>query len=407
MIRPAHVPVELVIDFDAFEPTTIESMLAKVETWRERGPVLWTDRNHGHWVVLGATQARTVLTDQELFSSAVPNKGVTGLLPVQRARQVPVEMDGAEHRSYRRLLIPLFSPRRMRLLDEEIRSLARELIAGFIDRGRCDVVADYARPMVSGMFLRLMDWPDGDRIRLERLTSQEIDGVDGTPDERAAAKQRANLEMNDYVQSRIAERRGSADASDVTAVLMRSVIDDEPIIEANLLGLLRLLMIGGLDTTQSVLSQTMTHLAARPRLQEAIRVEPRAVPGMVEEFLRVHPAALVSRTAVRDVELGGAPIRPGDVVLPLFPAANRDPDEFPRPAHLDFDRANCRQHVTFGAGAHMCIGAPLARTVLVAALDEFHRAVGAYRLTDAESHIGLVWGMNRVELALEPARVAV
>lgn len=405
MTCPSHVPVQLVIDFDAFETSTIDSMLARAESWRERGPVLWTDQNHGHWVVLGAAEARKVLTDQEFFSSAVPTKGVTGLLPVERAPQVPVEMDGAEHRSYRKLLIPLFSPRRMRLLDEEIRALARKLIAQFRDRGECDIVSDYARPMVSAMFLRLMDWPAGDRLHLERLTSLEIDGVSGTTEERAAAKQRANLLMNEYVQDRIAEHRGSTDPADVTAALIHSTVADEPISEANLLGLLRLLMIGGLDTTQSVLSQTITYLAAQPQTQEAIRSDPKVIPQLVEEFLRLHPAALISRTAVADIDLGGAPIKAGDVVLPLFPAANRDPVEFREPGDLDSGRANGRQHLTFGAGAHMCIGAPLARTVLVAAIDEFHRAVGAYRVTSAESHIGLVWAMNRVELALEPTHV--
>jgi cytochrome P450 len=407
MPRPSHIPVDLVIGFDAFETSTIDSMLTRAESWRERGPVLWTDQNHGHWVVLGASEARRVLTDQEFFSSAVPNKGVTGLLPVERAPQVPVEMDGAEHRSYRKLLIPLFSPRRMRLLDEEIRVLARQLIAQFVDRGSCDIVADYARPMVSAMFLRLMDWPAADRLHLERLTSLEIDGGSGTPEERATMKQRANLLMNEYVQDRIAEHRGSTDPADVTAALVHSTVDGEPISEPNLLGLLRLLMIGGLDTTQSVLSQTITYLASRPQLQDTVRSEPKALPEIVEECLRLHPAALISRTAVRDIDLGNAPIRSGDVVLPLFPAINRDPAEFPEPTRLESERPNGHQHLTFGAGAHMCIGAPLARTVLVAAIDEFHRAISAYRVTNAESHIGLVWAMNRVDLAVEPAPVAV
>ena len=107
MARPDHVPAELVVDFDAYAKLTIDEQMAKVEELRKVGPVVWTDHNNGHWVVLSMSGARTVLSDAVTFSSAKPGQG-TSLSVLPREMHVPIEMDGADHRQYRKILIPLF-----------------------------------------------------------------------------------------------------------------------------------------------------------------------------------------------------------------------------------------------------------------------------------------------------------
>jgi len=404
MTRPDHVPDHLVVDYDAFAPASIEEVHAQIDGWRELGPIVWTDSNYGHWIVLSATHTRTILSDAGEFASATPGRGVT-LMRVERDLQIPIEMDGAAHRQYRRIIMPLFSPRRISMLEERVGAVVHELIQRVAASGTCDVVADFARPLASAMFLGMMDWPLEDREFLEQLADQSLNGVrGGTMEERAAAKAEAGKRLIEYVQARVeASRRSGATADDMTATLINSTLDDgQPIPDDRLLGLMKLLLIAGLDTTQSVLSQTLVLLGSNTDLQSRVRDAGDELPRMVEEFLRLHAPAMPSRVATADVEIGGVRVAAGDTVHLLLAAANRDEAEFEKAQEPDLDRAT-NHHLAFSVGPHKCIGAALARLVLAVALRDFHRAFPSYRLIEAESHGGAVWGMDRVQLELEVA----
>jgi cytochrome P450 len=409
MARPEHVPAELVVDFDAYEDLTIEEQLAKVEQFRKVGPVVWTDRNGGHWVVLSISGARTVLSDAATFSSAKPGQGVA-LSVVERELHVPIEMDGLDHRQFRKILIPLFSPQRVSILETTVRELARDLLSGFVARGTCEAVLDYARPLASAMFMKLMDWPLQDRFELERLTDQELNGPPDatTAEERAAGKQQAIIELDRYAMARLAERRdASEDSADMTTVIMNSTLaDGSPIPERQLVALLRLLSIAGLDTTQSVLSQSLAYLGTHPEAQDYVRQNRAEIPHVVEEFLRWNAPAMPSRSATADAVVDGVRIAAGDTVHLLLAASNRDGQEFENALMIDFTRA-VNRHVAFAAGPHKCIGAALARVILAAALDEFHHAIGSYTVLEADSHVGLVWGVNKLVLEVKPAHAGV
>ena len=162
-----------------------------------------------------------------------------------------------------------------------------------------------------------------------------------------------------------------------------------------LIGVLMLLMIAGLDTTQSVTSQGIAALAADPVKQEYVRTHANELPMIIEEILRYTGPAGPNRAAVRETELAGVTIKVGDRVNFLVPVANRDPSEFDEPGDLDFDR-EVNRHMTFGLGPHKCIGAALARVVLIEAFDQFHRRLPDYHLAQSASHLGGVWGMNEV-----------
>ncbi len=404
-MRPSHVPAELVVDLDVFLDEPIPQMLEKFEKWRAISPIVWTDHNNGHWVALSAQAVEQVLSDFKNFSSAEPRRGTT-LTVVERPLQVPIEMDGAEHRQYRRVLMPLFSPLRVQMLETAVRSKARTLIDEMVARGGGDVVADFARPVSGEMFMGLMDWPLEDRHILEDLADLGLNGPQGvSPEERAAAKLSSHMQIAEYVKGQIARRRAApeGDPGDITTVIMNTKLDgDVPIPEDKLIGMLRLLLFAGLDTTQSVLSQSLAYLAQHPEAQEHLRTHRDDIPRSVEEFLRSATVALPARTARVDCEVGGVRIQKGDTVLGVIPAANRDPSKFEDPATVDPDRDNNR-HITFSVGPHKCIGSALARVVLAAALDEFHQAIPAYHLESVETHLGAVWGLNELKIVLDPA----
>jgi cytochrome P450 len=408
MARPAHVPAHLVVDYDAFAVREIDEVLSDIERWRDLGPIVWTDKNNGHWIVTAMQPTRDILSDTESFTSAKPRQGIT-LLEVDRELHVPIEMDGVDHRQYRRILIPLFSPGRVNALGEEVREIARSLISEFADAGSCDVVADYARPLSGAMFMRLMDWPLQDRGQLEDWAALELNGPPGaTPEERVAAKAEAHALIAEYVQARIDERSGAEGrAADMTTVIIKSRLEDgSPIPKDRLVPVLRLLMIAGLDTTQSVLSQALAYLAQHPETQEYVRTHRNDIPKMVEEFLRMGAPAMPSRSSLRDYAVGDVTIAAGDTVHLLLAGANRDETEFEDPLVINFARG-VNRHLAFSVGPHKCIGAALARVVLAAAIDEFHQAIERFEPMNLKSHVGAVWGMNEVRLSLTRANAVV
>ena len=331
-----------------------------------------------------------------IFSSGQPRKGAT-LVEVDRELHIPVELDGTDHRQYRRILVPLFSPKRLTELDGEVRAIARELLDA-LDAETFDVVAQYARPLVSAMFLRILDWPLDDREELEVLADRQLNGEPGaSASEMAAIKLEASLKIDDYCAKRIAERR-AAPGDDMTTMLMRSrLANGEVIPEDQLIRLVRLLLIAGLDTTQSVTSQAINYLGAHPEAQEYFRTHPDELAPMVEEILRWGTPAQPARTAMEVTTVDGVEMLPGDKVLCLLAGASRDPELFESPGEMDLTRRDFR-HVAFSTGPHKCIGGPLARLVLAAALDEFHQAIPEYTVRDVSSYTGTVWRLGHLQI---------
>jgi cytochrome P450 len=399
MNRPAHVPDALVVDYDAFDALSIDEMLAQADRWREISPVLWTDRNGGHWLVTSSAGSRRVLTNETLFNS----NGAAALVVAERQPYIPLELDGPVHRAYRRAMNPLFAPARVRLLESDVRQIAQSLLGKIAVNGRCDVVHEYARPLASSMFLRLMDWPLADREMLEEWVERELNGFPGaSPEELRTAKMEAMRAMASYCRAQVEERRASP-RDDMTSEVMQAAIDGDPIPDDALVAMLVLLMIAGLDTTQSVTSRSIAQLAADENLQHFVRENAEQVPVIVEELLRFSAPAGPNRTAVVDTEVEGVQILAGDRVHCMVQAGNRDEAEFADPNVINFARA-VNRHMTFGLGPHKCIGASLARVVIASALDELHQAIPPYTLASASSHLGGVWGMNSVEIEF-PARV--
>ena len=134
MTRPDHVPAHLVVEYDVFGSKQIHEIQAEAAQWRaEKGPVVWSDHHGGHWVVLDAELIRQGLTDITTFDSASRGAKITAIS--NRERMVPIELDGLEHAEYRRMLNPLFSPARTRLLGEKARKIAAELLDEIVGEG--------------------------------------------------------------------------------------------------------------------------------------------------------------------------------------------------------------------------------------------------------------------------------
>jgi cytochrome P450 len=330
---------------------------------------------NGAWFVTGSEPVEFALKHPELFSSAQAFDSLGSPL-----RLVPIAFDPPDHARFRRILDPLFAPRRIAAVAPELRALAGELIDGIAARGECDVVADLAIPYPSDVFLTLFGLPLEDRDRLIAWKDAVIAAASPTgkpppegPDVEAA------IELFGYLNGYIGERRAQGPTGD--DVLSRIIdLGDDGLTDEELLGLAFLFVLAGLDTVTAVIGFAFLNLAQQPDLRAAIVADPAIIPTVVEEILRLElPAPLVPRIATEDVELGGCRIAAGAPVNVVLACPNRDAAEHPDPDSIVLGREDAR-HLGFGGGVHRCLGSHLARAELRLILEEFHRRIPDYSL---------------------------
>jgi cytochrome P450 len=343
---------------------------------REAGPVVRDA--HGAYLVTDMESASYVLRHPELFSSKRAFDTLGSPIPI-----VPVAADPPEHTRYRQILRPFFSVRGTARWLPTVRALAAELINGFIDRGECDLVADFAVPLPTQVFLTLFGLPQADRERLiawkeALLKAVGVSGAEPPPDSAIALA----AELYEYLVAHIGARRERAGEDVLSGLLAgtseRRLTDDE------VLGLSFLFVLAGLDTVTSALSTAFATLASRPELRIQIVENNSIIPAAVEELLRFDgPVVTVPRVATQDVDVGGRTIPADSYVAVALAAANHDPAGHPDPAAVDFGRNE--RHLAFGGGPHGCLGAHLARMEMRVALEEWHRRIPEYDLAPGAS----------------------
>ncbi|MCR6030274.1 cytochrome P450 [Nocardioides sp. zg-579] len=319
-------------------------------------------------------------------------------------RRIPLEIDPPEHAQVRRLLQPYFRPDRLEALRPVIERHAREMTGDLLAHGTTADYMDVAGPFPARVLCALMNVPDEDWSRIKDWSMRSVTTAPVSDAERGDAGAR----LRDYVRDLVAERRVRPlpVEEDMTSGLLAARISDEPLDDDTVVGALQLMLVAGHLTTTLSLGIIVRRLAEDPALQQRLRDEPTLVGDAIEEILRVEPAVVANsnpRTVTAPVELGGLQLQPGDRVLPVWGAANRDETRFEDADQIVLGRGRSA-NVTFGRGIHLCIGAPVARL-------EMTIAVGA--LLDATEHFGLgetveeraTWrqqGPTRLDLALVP-----
>jgi cytochrome P450 len=304
---------------------------------------------------------------------------------------IPLGIDPPAHTQYRRLLDHLFSPKRMDALQDGITARANELIDGFIDSGRVNFTNEFATPFPSSVFCEMMGWPRSDvglLLKLKDDCFQPGGGKVTDPEEIARIQRQGAQEIYAYFTAAIEERKKNP-SDDMVSGLLGADFDGRPLTHDEILDICYTLVLGGLDTVTATLTQFWAYLAQNLDQRNRIVNEPDVIPGAVEELLRwVTPPPYFFRRAARDTELGGCPIAKGDFVIGSLAHANLDPEEFPDPFKVDFDRPAVR-HSSFGAGIHRCLGSHLARRELQIALREWHRRIPTYEIA-ADSNLDVI-----------------
>lgn len=281
-----------------------------------------------------------------------------------------VQMDAPDHPKYRMLTQSWFMPPNLRTIEDRIRTIARTTVDKMATKGgACDFVADVALHYPLHIIMEILGVPEEDEPRMLKLT-QEIFGQ--TDPETAREKQMDDpakivaataAVMADFYAyfSKISTDRRANPQDDLASVIANSRIDGELLSDAEAMGYYVIVATAGHDTTSSSTAGAVWALAENPAQLAMVQADPSLIPSMIEEAIRwTTPVKHFMRTATQDVELGGQLIRKGDWLMLCYASGNRDEAVFEDPFVFQADRKPNR-HLSFGYGAHLCLGQHLAR----------------------------------------------
>ena len=320
---------------------------------------------------------------------------------------IPLGLDGEEHRKYRRLLDPVFTAKQVAPLADSVAKLANELIDGFIDSRSADVYAAWCEPLPSTIFLSIMGLPMADLdqfIHFKNLTlgNEVVEGL--SPEERLARRGEAVQWIHQYFDRDLDARASeAAPRDDMIGQLMTVEVEGERLTREDILSILGLLMIAGLDTVAASLACFLSYFARHPEHRRLVVDDPSLMRPAVEELMRFEsPVTEGFRIAKEDLALpSGTTIPAGSWMHISWSAANLDPDAFDRPLEVDFGRSP-NPHIGFASGYHRCLGSHLARMEMDTALRVWHERIPDYAVAPGEAlvysgnpraphHLRLVW----------------
>jgi cytochrome P450 len=344
---------------------------------RSRCPVHWstgisqTPEDEGFWSVTKAKDVLAVSRDWRTYSSAENILITDHAIPLDLVKGMFIGMDPPMHDRIKSLFQRAFTPKAIAQHEQAIRAITDRVMKDLAGRDECDLVLDVAQPVVArviGSFMGLdpeddKPWADsintllgfGDPVinpkGLEQLIAEDLPP------------------MYEKCMSLVADRRANP-TDDMLSVLVFAEIDGDTLSDYEIFAGFVLLMAAGNDSTKATYSSTMRALMENPDQRDLLLADPSLVPSAVEEALRMFPAfAHFRRTATKDTQLGGCPIKKGDKIALWYPSSNRDEDQYENPDTFDVTRNP--EHQAFGAGGrHFCLGTALARLELKILVEE-------------------------------------
>ena len=292
--------------------------------------------------------------------------------------------DPPNHTRFRKLVNLAFSMKRVEALEAHMRGIATRLIDGFIGKGECEFVRDFAMPLPVQLITEQIGIDRTDFATVKRWSDAFTDRLGGMISKERELECAAEVVEFQHGMKKKIDARRAQPCDDLLSDLVNAQVDGErPLDDAELLSILQQLMVAGNETTTSSLAGGLVQLIRNPDQADKVRADPSLIRNMVEEILRTEsPTAGLWRVVKRDTELGGVPLKAGSMLILRFAAANRDPARFENPDAFDVERKNASSHLAFGRGIHMCVGNMLARKELAVAFDELLRRIDQFEIAD-------------------------
>jgi cytochrome P450 len=377
---------------------------------RERAPI-WYHEPTDHWLVSRFEDVNALLRDRR-FGRTYHHVATSAEMgrPEEPDWHGPfwhlirngiLDMEPPDHTRVRSLVSKAFTPRMVEGMRERIQRMMDGLIDDVAGAGEFDLISSLAEPLPVAVIAELLGVPPEDRAFL-RPWSADICGMyELRPSEQTARNAvRACVEFSDYLRT-LSRRRRAEPEDDLISALAQVVDDGERLSEDELIGTCVLLLNAGHEATVNVTGNGWWSLFRHPDQLARLREEPALVPRAVEELMRWDtPLQMFERWVLERSEICGMSVPKGAELGLLFGSANRDPSVFDRPDDLDVTREP-NPHVSFGAGVHFCLGAPLARLELETSFASVLRRLPALRLVEEPR-----WKRNYIIRGLRELRVA-
>lgn len=337
---------------------------------RRHAPVFWYEGRSNvdpFWAITKHADIIELSKQPEIFQNeprlaVFPNEMPEPEEPLARHL---LNMDPPDHGKYRRVAAKQFTPRTVTALAPHVDDFTREILDAAAEKGHGDFVADVSAPITIGVIADMLGVPQSDRQLLFRWTNEVIAPTDpefqtGTPEE---TLDRARLELFAYFKS-LSEERRERPTQDIVSVVANGKVGGRPLPDFELLSYYLLLVAAGNETTRNAMTGGMIAFLEHPAEWEKLRDDPGLLDSAVEEIVRwTAPVIQFCRTATQDYELRGQTIRAGESACLFYPSACRDEEVFPDGHLFRVDRTP-NDHLGFGRGEHICLGAHLARLEL-------------------------------------------
>jgi cytochrome P450 len=361
--------------FDPFLPEIHENPYPYYAALRTEDPVHWgmpfQASAAGAWYISRHVDVSRLLKDNSFV------KNLSSVYPPEALPSVPAEMrfyadmarhalllaDPPDHTRLRKLVSQAFTPRAIANLRQPTEAIAERLLDEAGTDGELDVIGDYAFPLTLRVIATMIGVPEEQRDLLWRWSRVLIRTLDLAPSlEVYVEADRVAHEAFTFFGELVDQRRAHP-ADDLLSSLIAAHDQEEGrLTEEELIVMCSLLLIAGFDTTVNLIGNGMLALLQHPRERERLLSQPELMPSAIEEMLRYEPSTQKAlRYASADYQIGDRRIGKGEAVILLLASANRDPEVFFDPDRFDITRGDNR-HLGFGAGIHVCLGAPLART---------------------------------------------
>jgi cytochrome P450 len=400
------------LDFDLGSPAFLLDPYPELNRVRESARVFY-DAGRERWFVTRHEEVRGCLRDKRLGRNfrhvLTPEQiGVPALDPRWQAfwdseRWSLLWLEPPDHTRLRKLVAAAFTPRSVESLRTPAHELAAELLEPLAEAGEMELLYDYAQPFSIAVICRMLGVPlDRHRDLLDwshrMVKMYEFD----VPPEAAEAANRAAADFQEYVRELIRERRATP-RDDMVSALAQAEVDGARLSDDEIVSTVIVLLNAGHEATVNTLGNGTLAFARHPDQWRRVVSGEAACQAAVEEMIRFDPPLQLFERWVlaEDFAVGGVPIPLGSKIAMLFGSANRDPRVFERPDEFDVGRANAGQHIGFGGGIHVCIGAPLARIELEASVAALRRYWPDFELVEEPRRTGafVIWGLEALRLA--------
>jgi cytochrome P450 len=336
---------------------------------QDEDPVHWSDAVRG-WNITRYDDVRAIALDREMsadrvrpFFEVLPNAEQRKLADLRHYLTLwAVFKDAPDHTRLRGLMNRAFTPRAVEALRPNIERIVDDLLDANVERGEADLIADFAYPLPASVIMDMLGVPRSD-LGVMKVWSDDIAlfvGIARTTPGKHARAQAGTREMAAYFRRLVAERR-KAPRDDMISALIAAEEEAQHLSEDEIVATCILLLFAGHETTANLIGNGVLALLRHPEQLAKLRARPELAASAVEECLRYDgPSGALARVVAVEQEMHGRHLKQGDRVYAWMNAANRDPRRFVDPDRFDVERTDNR-HLTFGHGAHFCLGAPLAR----------------------------------------------